>query len=357
MAKTKLAARGGNKTQAEKKKDFVNGLYRGITTPILEDGEISIGYAYQRFRLEQEAKGNSKQTIAYYDRFIKKYNTFCIEAEGVSINEIPVSMLENQEEQNWFIDFLGDVNRQTINSYLRAYRALGNYCFDKGLIKHFYCPIKEIEPAAKEVYTEKEITKLLKKPSIDNFEEYRNYCIISLILATGARRNTIINIKIKDVDLEDGYITFNTTKAHKVARIGLERKVKSELKQYILRWRYVDGNGEVIPDSDYLFCNTYGEQLTSSGITTAIARYNKKRGVEKTSIHLLRHTYAKNWITSGGDIISLAKVLTHSELDMVKRYSNLYGEDVKAEIEQHSILSNLRSSSGRTLKTSVKRSS
>ena len=75
----------------------------------------------------------------------------------------------------------------------------------------------------------------------------------------------------------------------------------------------------------------------------------------ESSLHLLRHTFAKNWITSGGDIISLAKVLTHSELDMVKRYSNLYGEDVKEEIEQHSTLSQIRQTSGKTLKSTSKK--
>ena len=72
--------------------------------------------------------------------------------------------------------------------------------------------------------------------------------------------------------------------------------------------------------------------------------------MEKTSIHLFRHTYAKKWITSGGDIISLARVLTHSELEMVKRYSNLYGSDVKKEIEEHSAISQLKVVNGKTLK-------
>jgi integrase/recombinase XerD len=170
-----------------------------------------------------------------------------------------------------------------------------------------------------------------------------------LLLATGARTNTILNIRIRDVDLEEGYIVFNTTKANKVVRLGLERKCKYVLQEYILYWRNIN-EGDTEPE-DYLFCNTYGEQLTRSGLTTAIVRYNNRRGVEKTSLHLFRHTFAKNWITSGGDLISLAQVLTHSELEMVKRYANLYGNDVKKEIEEHSTLSQLRTRSGKTLTT------
>ena len=249
----------------------------------------------------------------------------------------------------FFIQSLGDVSQQTVNAYLRGYRAFGNYCEEQGLIDGFKCPIKEVDPPLKQVYTEKELKKLLVKPDIRYFEEFRNYTIINLLLATGARSNTILNLRIEDVDLEEGYITFNTTKSHKVVRIGLERKCRNVLAEYIDYWRHV-GEGDILP-TDYLFCHNYEEQLTRSGLASAIKRYNLKRGVEKTSIHLFRHTFAKNWITSGGDIISLAQVLTHSELDMVKKYSNLYGTDVKDKIETHSTLSQIRTSSGATMST------
>ena len=90
--------------------------------------------------------------------------------------------------------------------------------------------------------------------------------------------------------------------------------------------------------------------MSRSTLTKSVRVYNNKRNVEKTSIHLLRHTFAKKWITSGGDIITLAKVLTHSELEMVKRYSNLYGGDIKKEMEQHSAISQMKVKSGKTLK-------
>lgn len=348
MARKKLASRG----QQQNKRAFMQGLENQVLSVLAEAGEPTVAYAYYRFKLMQDAKGNSLQTIAFYDRWYKKYAAFLESGEdGVTVNTMAAKYFGDSFEQNAFITFLGDVNRQTINAYMRAYRAFGNYCLEQGLLDGFSCPIKELEPPAKQVYTTTELNKLTKKPSIDNFEEYRNFIIISLILATGARANTIINLAICDVELEDGYITFNTTKAHKVVRVGLEKKIRKDLKEYIARWRLIDGDGEPIDKTDYLFCNTYGEQLTRSGLSKAIVKYNRARGVEKTSIHLFRHTFAKNWITSGGDIISLAKVLTHTELDMVKRYSNLYGEDVKKEIEQHSTLSQLRQRSGSTLKT------
>lgn len=308
-------------------------------------GSFSIATAWLGFINVQKTRGNSKATLDYYRRFYKKLEAF------VDVNDCSIEFLEKDGVQLAFMMSLGNVSQQTINSYLRGYRAFGNWCEEMGYLKYFRCPIKEVDPPAKQVYTDKELQKLLVKPPIACYSEYRNWVIINLLLATGARENTLLNIKIGDVDLEEGYIIFNTTKAHKVVRLGLERKMLNILSEFIAAWR----TGGDLTEDDYLFANEYDEQMTRSGLTTAISRYNKRRGVEKTSIHLFRHTFAKNWITSGGDIITLSKVLTHSELEMVKRYSNLYAQDVKGEVEQHSTLSKLRTKSGSTLTVKKKR--
>ena len=312
-------------------------------------GSISIHHAWLNFITEQGLKGNSKATIDFYRRFYKKLEAYC-EKTGQPADECPIEWIENDVCRLGFIAFLGDVNQQTINSYLRGFRSFGNFCEEQGFLKYFRCPIKEVDPPAKQIYTDKELEKLLVKPDVRNYSEYRNWVIINLLLATGARENTILNIKVGDVDLEEGYIIFNTTKAHKVVRLGLERKMKTILAEFISLWR----TGGDLTEEDYLFANEYDEQMTRSGLTSAIRKYNQRRGVQKTSIHLFRHSFAKNWITSGGDIISLARVLTHSELEMVKRYANLYAYDVKGEMEEHSTLSKLRTKSGATLTTKHK---
>lgn len=305
-------------------------------------------YCFSGFMVSQYERGNSKATLDFYRRFYKKYTAYIMDCLNATPKELPIEHLTSGVAQSAFIHYLEtlNINQQTINSYLRGFRAFGNFCEEEGYIDGFKCPIKEVEPPIKEVYSDEELQRLLRKPDISDFVEFRSYCIISLILNTAARSNTILNIKICDLELEEGYINFNTTKAHKIVRLGLERKTKRDLEEWVNYWRI----GKGASPTDYLFCNEYGEQLSRSALAKSIAKYNNSRGVEKTSIHLFRHTYAKKWITSGGDIISLARVLTHSELEMVKRYSNLYGSDVKKEIEEHSAISQLKVVNGKTLK-------
>ncbi len=79
----------------------------------------------------------------------------------------------------------------------------------------------------------------------------------------------------------------------------------------------------------YLFCNIYEKKLESEGLKSAIQRYNSKRGVNKSSAHLFRHTFAKKWILNGGDPYRLQKILGHSSMEIVKQYVNMFSEDLK----------------------------
>lgn len=321
-----------------------------LSTPNM-NSSILIGRGFDLFILSRVENGCAAATIQFYKNFYSSLDRFTLASYGKAAELCPVSILEAEGSQALFMESLGEVSIQTTNSYLRGWRAFGNYLQRKGYLSHFECRIREVEPPAKVLYSEREITKLLKKPDPGNFVECRNYTVVNLLLATGVRENTLLNIRIKDVDLEEGVIIFNTTKAHRVARLGLERRMRYVLEDFILSWRT---GPDIYPD-DYLFCNQNGYQLTRAGMASAIRKYNQSRGVDKTSIHLFRHTYAKNWITSGGDIITLSKVLTHSNLEMVKRYSNLYNSDITTAMEQHSTLSRARTRGGETLQTRRKK--
>lgn len=353
MATGRKRITGNGSYSTEKRKQILEAKKSEFKHP-----EYDSQNCFTAFIITQKEKGNSKETISFYNRFYKKYCAYCEalyekEVENFNMKMLPIEHLVAEMNQMFFMNYLEKqgLNNQTINSYLRGLRSWGNWCEEEGYIEGFKCPIKEVEPPVKEVYSDYELGLLMSKPPIANFAEFRSYCIISLLLNTGARSKTLLNIRICDVDYEEGYINFNTLKNNKVVRLGLDRKTKRDLGEWIEFWRY----GKGANPTDYLFCNEYGEQLSRAALDKSISKYNKARGVEKTSLHLFRHTFAKKWITSGGDIITLAKVLTHSELEMVKRYSNLYGSDIKDEMMEHSAIAQMKTKSGKTLRTQKKK--
>ena len=320
--------------------------------------EYTIEYCWLAFMVNRETRGNTPASLDAYRRFYKKLCAVVPPDPNPEL-DIPkwgISFIDEDVFKVAFVNSLKDkngkpVSQQTVNHYLRSYRAFGRFCEEQGYIPAgFSCPVKEVEPPLKEVYSEAELKKLLKEPNIEDFVAYRSFAIINLILTTGARSNTIRNIRIRDFNPETGYIRFNTTKAHKVIEEGLDNNCVEVLRKFVERWRSF---ADTDPD-EYLFCNVDEHQISRDSLCKSIAKYNNDRGVEKTSLPLFRHTFAKMWLTSGGDVVSLARVLTHSELEMVKRYANLYSSDVKQEIQQHSALAQIK---GKTRGPSIKRRS
>lgn len=94
--------------------------------------------------------------------------------------------------------------------------------------------------------------------------------------------------------------------------------------------------------TDYLFCDEYGRMLTENALRLAIMHYNHSRGVEKTSIHLFRHTFARKYLVDcGGNAFTLQKLLGHSTLDMTKHYCAIYDVDLIKDFDEFSPLSQL----------------
>ena len=143
------------------------------------------------------------------------------------------------------------------------------------------------------------------------------------------------NVRIKDIDFNESVVLLRTVKNRKQQIIPLTEKMLNILTEYL---QYRGGK----PD-DFLFSSVYQEKLSTNAVVKAMSRYNKSRGIDKTSCHLFRHTFAKLWIKNGGDIFRLQKILGHSSLDMV----NMFSADLKDNFEGYNPINNFYSKKSR----------
>lgn len=327
---------------------------------------------FTEFKTAQEDKGNSQKSIEFYLRGYFKLCEFIDMvymkapaakelglpaptkptplsdvSEKEAVNRagglFPISILTTdglERDYRKYLTNLG-VNEQTIAAYFRAYRAIAYFAMEEGWIPRRKISIKQPEPPIKNCYTDDEIKRLVRKPKTDDFLENRNWVMVNYFLATGNRVSSVADLRIGDVDLDEGYITVNRQKNGKPTRIPLVKKITRILRAYIDDYR-TEVNGVPVGLNEPLFCNLYGEKLSENGIKKAIANYNRSRNVEKTSVHLFRHTFAKKWIIDGGDLLQLEKMLGQSSLKMVQHYSNLYASDIKEQAEKHAVITKTR---------------
>ena len=201
-------------------------------------------------------------------------------------------------------------------------------CFDIHLPKADKAPIQ--------TYTDEELKKLLRKPDVHKciFSTYRSWVIVNFLLSTGVRQNSLINIKIRDLDFDNSIVYVNTTKNRKPLIIPLNDDIIRILREYL---QYRGGCSE-----DWLFCSVYGKQLTRSSCYHAIWDYCHERGLEQTGVHRFRHTFAKKWTLMGGSVVTLQKILGHSSLAITQGYLNLLTSDLKQDIDRVNIIRSLK---------------
>ena len=292
---------------------------------------VTINSAFEQFLKIKRNNGLSEHTLEYYFYSMKHFSQF-FNGENFC-SSITSRTIED------YIAFLREKERAlsniSVNTYLRSIRTIIYFFMERDYTQEFRIKLIKQEKKIKETYTTAELEILLKKPDVKKctFAEYRNWVISNYLLATGNRLSTVCHIKIGDIDFQNHEILLTKLKNKRQYIIPLSSRLEKVLLDYLI---YRKGEKD-----EYLFCNRFGEQMNRSMMTNAIRKYNLARGVEKTSIHLYRHTFAKNWILNGGDIFRLKSILGHSSLDIVKEYAEMFGADLKRDFDNFNPLDNL----------------
>lgn len=286
---------------------------------------LTLRSAFQEFTISQSAKGVKDKTLQTY------HSHFNAAAKHIDM-DLTFAELTKGDLDRMIVSMRGaGLAHNSISSYVRVMKTFLTWCGEQGYTTLTLPNFKQ-EETVKEVYTDEELERLLKRPAADClFCEYRNWVIINFLLNCGCRAATVRNIQIRDVSLAERQVIFRHTKNSKVQLLPLCSRMVNVLRGYM----NVRGGEE----GDYLFCDDCGDMLTENALRLAVAHYNRSRGVQKTSIHLFRHTFARMYlIDCGGDAFTLQKLLGHSTLKMTKHYCAIYDADIARNYDRVSPL-------------------
>ncbi len=292
---------------------------------------LTVDEAFELFIRKCRVKNLSQNSIISYEQKTVHFFKFI----G---NDTLVSTIVPDDIDNFILNMRENTkaNEITLNSNLRAIRAFLYYCMECNYLNKFLIHLTKVEKPIKETYTDEELERLLTRPNIDkcNFTEYKTWVFENYLLATGNRISSALNLKIGDINFSDGVIIIRKTKNRRQQILPLSNTLSDVLTEYLS----IRGGSE----DNYLFCNNYGEQSSSRTFQQLVQRYNIKHNVNKTSCHLFRHTFAKQWILAGGDVFRLQKILGHSDLTVTKEYVQMFGQDLQLDFEKFNPLDNMK---------------
>ncbi len=261
----------------------------------------------------------SSQTIASYRdtfRLLLKYIAKVIKKNPVDLKftEINASLI---------LDFLDYLEKERGNSSrsrnvrlaaIRSFMKYASFKLPNNLssiqqtlaisMKRFYKPMLDY-------LSKEEIQAIIAAPDQSTWNGYRDFVMFSTFYNTGARNSEIINLKIRDLLLEENKKSIRIYgKGRKERIIPLWTNTARQLKEYIRRL-------DAAPESP-LFPNRNGKPLTRSGVEHRLKMAVKKASLNTLSLkshrispHTFRHTTAMHLLESGVDITVIALWLGH----------------------------------------------
>lgn len=266
----------------------------------------------------------SDYTITSYLNDLEQYLTY-LDKERLDYKEIKYSDIR------FFLMYLKEEEKEkssSISRKLSAIRGFYNYLINKEKI--YNNPFNLVSGPKKEkklprYFEYNELEELFKVPDITLPFGQRDSLILELLYATGVRVGELVSIKVSDINKYDRTI--------KILGKGNKERIVAygEYAQEILDIYLNDGRCELNKkNSDYLFLNHLGGNLTERGVRYILNNIIKQTSLNKNiSPHMIRHSFATHLLNEGCDLLTVQQLLGHSSISATQVYTHVSTDRLK----------------------------
>ena len=266
----------------------------------------------------------------YSDKTVESYRDDLIEYNEFLGNNFTNIINIDKNIVNQYLKYLyeRDLNRNSICRKLSSIRGLYNYLVREEIM--FDNLFNNISNPKKELYLPKflndtEIDKLFEVCSDNTPINQRDTLILELLYATGLRVSELVNIKIKDIDMNEKVIKV-LGKGSKERIVIYNNHTSLALKRYL-----DDGYHEFNKNNNgYLILNKDGNKLSDRYVRNIINKLVRKAGLNiKISPHTIRHTFATDMLEEGADLVTVKELLGHESLNTTSIYTHITNEQIR----------------------------
>lgn len=263
-------------------------------------------------------KGLSSNTINAYRHDLKEYFVFLKKKGKNNLEEV------TKDEIVEFLFSLRETHAiSTVARFFSSIRGFHRFLFREKILKTDptqlieYPKLEKKIPAVLDLW---EVERILKAASLRTPQGIRDRAILEVMYATGLRVTELAKLKLKDVNIEIGFLRCQG-KGSKERIIPLGRIAKKFLEKYLLKARPKLLKGK---ESEFLFLAQGGHPLSRQSIWKMIKRIVKKAKIrKKVSPHTLRHSFATHLLERGADLRSVQEMLGHANITTTQIYTHI----------------------------------
>jgi site-specific recombinase XerD len=217
----------------------------------------------------------------------------------------------------------------TVNRRLAALRKFFAWAKATGLIHDL--PTETVkgvkgEGMAPKWLDKREIDRLLR--AVERDGNKRNLAILQTLRHTGLRVGELCELRKGDVEISErkGVLTVRSGKGSKYRQVPLNNDVRRALSSYI----------EVRPATtgDYFFISQRGDGLQPQAVQNLVRKYADLAGLSDVTPHTLRHSFGKQALDAGVNLVTVAKLLGHQRLDTTAIYTQPGERDLEQAVEK-----------------------
>ena len=165
------------------------------------------------------------------------------------------------------------------------------------------------------VLSRKEIGKI-----ITAVKNPKHQLILGLAYGAGLRVSEVVNLKIKDIDIEELTIHLKNAKGKKDRITIFPKKLKADIRNLIA------GKNK----NDFIFVSERGGKLTTRTAQKVFQNSLKKSGIKKdATFHSLRHSFATHLLENGVDVRYIQELLGHQNIRTTQIYTQVTNPSIK----------------------------
>lgn len=208
------------------------------------------------------------------------------------------------------------LSSHTLHGYAQVVKSFTRWCVEQDLLeKAPRVKMPGVEQKVIEVFSEAQIKQMLQATHQEETPAlaHRDRAVLLFLLDTGVRAAEACSLPLVDLHVEAGWAKV-LGKGRREREVSFGQATRVQLVRYLRRYRRGD-----VPQ---VFTGKRGEALTPSGLDQLIYRLGDWAGIEgvRCSAHTFRHTFAVNFLTRGGDLYALSRLLGHSSVKTTEIY-------------------------------------